>query len=42
METKEIKRGDIFSEVSHYVALEDYSGKGEPIKLAHLESKKSC
>ena len=40
MEIKEIKRGDVFSEVSHYVALEDYNRMGEPIKLAHLESAK--
>ncbi len=40
MDIKEIKAGDVFSEVSHYVATEDYNGMGGPVSLVHVESKK--
>lgn len=39
MEVKDIKKADIFSEVSHYVATEDYDGMGGPVKLIHMESR---
>ena len=38
MDVKEIKSGDIFSEVSHYVAVEDYNSKSDQIKFVHIES----
>ena len=39
MDVKEIKAGDVFSEVSHYVATNDYDGMGGQIQFVHLESK---
>ena len=39
MDVKEIKAGDVFSEVSHYVATDDYDGMGGQIKFVHTESK---
>ena len=38
MDVKEIKKGDVFSEVSHYVATEDYDGMGGQIQFVHTES----
>ena len=39
MDVKEIKAGDVFSEVSHYVATNDYDEMGGQIQFVHLESK---
>ena len=41
MDIKEIKKGDAFSEISHYVAAQDYDGMGGNITLVHLESKET-
>ena len=41
MNIKEIKKGDAFSEISHYVAAQDYDGMGGNITLVHLESKET-
>ena len=40
MNIKEVKAGDIFSEVSHYVATKDYNENSESVSLIHIESKK--